>query len=522
MKNLILNFYSEKQIIPLPKELSCLKKAISEQYNLSLSDVNEIEIIYKIGEVKKVIKTEVDYKTFLHTRISELNLEIKESSQLYQKNLEELRNKKKDDLIKLDVLQKQKEENKIKQEKLAKETKKKIDELNNQIKTINQQKLDYVKSIKKIMRGPRNKEKELSTKITSLGTEIKAPLIYCLTDGNELPVKGETKKEIKYLELVQRITECLKVQEQLYSTPRKNMEGLDKRIKELNKQCFEIIKSSQKEMTKLKKEERNLILEIISLQKNLGIEKTLKKPMIKTGFYFPNRIQIEHLKTEKEDNNKKPLIKDLKFKANNPMNKINLPITDQKTKKKKITRKMIQKNIRHLKMKTRSKIVNTNKQIKNIMDSAKDNNIKLTSEEKELLKKVKQDNKKGKQEIDDWLQFILSHTKELIASYEKQNQTNIEKLKEIEKKLGNFKKDETLIKSNDISEKKEHPGVYCSQCKENVVGIRYKCVVCKDFNYCEKCEKIFMEKHGHPMLKINNPEMNPVSINCSFASSSSE
>ena len=253
MKNLVLNFYTEKQIIPLPKELSCLKKAISEQYNLSLSDVNEIEIIYKIGEVKKVIKTEVDYKTFLHSRISELSLEIKESSQLYQKNLEELRNKKKDDLIKLDVLQKQKEENKIKQEKLAKETKKKIDELNDQIKTINQQKLDYVKSIKKIMRGPRNKEKELSTKITSLGTEIKAPLIYCLTEGNELPVKGETKKEIKYLELVQRITECLKVQEQLYSTPRKNMEGLDKRIKELNKQCFEIIKSSQKEMTKLKK-----------------------------------------------------------------------------------------------------------------------------------------------------------------------------------------------------------------------------------------------------------------------------
>ena len=158
MKNLVLNFYSEKQIIPFPKELSCLKKAISEQYNLSLSDVNEIEIIYKIGEVKKVIKTEVDYKTFLHTRISELNLEIKESSQLYQKNLEELQNKKKDDLIKLDMLQKQKEENKIKQEKLAKETKKKIDELNDQIKTINQQKLDYVKSIKKIMRGPSNKD----------------------------------------------------------------------------------------------------------------------------------------------------------------------------------------------------------------------------------------------------------------------------------------------------------------------------------------------------------------------------
>ena len=47
------------------------------------------------------------------------------------------------------------------------------------------------------MRGPRNKENELSTKITKLGKEIEAPLVYNLTEGNELPVKGETQKEKK-------------------------------------------------------------------------------------------------------------------------------------------------------------------------------------------------------------------------------------------------------------------------------------------------------------------------------------
>ena len=78
--------------------------------------------------------------------------------------MEDLRKKNKDDLIRLEKLKKQKEENKKKQEKQNEETKKKINELNNQIKIINQQKLDYVKSIKKMMRGPRNQEKELTTK----------------------------------------------------------------------------------------------------------------------------------------------------------------------------------------------------------------------------------------------------------------------------------------------------------------------------------------------------------------------
>ena len=356
MKNLTLNFYSEKQQIPLAKELSSLKKAISENYNLSLSDVDEIEITYNKNDIKKIIKTEIDYKAFLHSRITEINLEINESSKLYKNSLEDLRQKKKADLIKLDLLKKQKEENKLKQEKESRESKKKIDELNNQIKIINQQKLDYVKSIKKMMRGPRNKEKELSTKIIKLGKEI-----LNLTEGNELPVKGETEKEKKYIDLIQRNTECIKVQEQMYSTPRKNMAGLDKKIKEINKQCFEIIKASQKEMAKLKKEERNLILEIISLQKNLGLDVELKKPMIKTGFYIPERLQIKPLKPGEEDKI------EIKLKSKNIKNEIILPRPNSNsTTTKKITRKMLRKKIIHPNTKTRQKLIKANKKINSI------------------------------------------------------------------------------------------------------------------------------------------------------------
>ena len=312
------------------------------QYNLSLSDVDEIEISYIVNNVKKTIKTEIDYKTFLHSRITELNLEIKESSKLYKNSLKELQQKKKEDIIKLNTLRHLKEENKKKQEKESQELKKQLDDLNNQIKVINQQKLDYVKSIKKIMRGPRNKEKELSTKITKLGNEIQAPLVFNFTEGNELPVKGETEKEKKYLELIQQNTDCIKVQEQLYSIPRKNMAGLDKKIKEINKQCFEIIKSSQKKMTQLKKEERILIMDIITLQKNLGLVVELKKPMIKTGFYIPERLQLKPLNKDKEEDTKKPLIKEIKLKSKNIPNELILPTQNPKPKNQKLIRKNIE------------------------------------------------------------------------------------------------------------------------------------------------------------------------------------
>ena len=516
MKNLTLNFYSEKQIIPLKKELSSLKKTISEQYNLSLSDVDEIEISYNVNNIKKTIKTEIDYKTFLHSRTPELNLEIKESSELYKKSLKELQQKKKDDLIKLNSLKTQKEENKKKQEKESQELKKKLDELNGQIKTINQQKLDYVKSIKKMMRGTRNKELELVVKITKLGNEIKAPLVYYLKEGDELPVKGENEKEKKYLELIQRNTQCLNAQEKLYANPRKNMASLDKEIKELNKQCFNIIKLSQKKMTELKREERNLILDIISIQKKIGLDVELKKPMLKTGFYIPERLQLKP-DEKKEEENKKPLIKEIKLKSKNIKTENTLSSEPKKPKTKKLILKTIRKKIAHLKIKTKKKLIKTNTQIDSIMEKAEESKEELTLDEKEFLPKTKQENIKAKKEIDDWFKFILSHTKELISAYEQKNDMNIEKLKQIEKKLGNFKKGETLIKfGENKNEDSVYQDVYCNQCKENIVGIRYKCVVCEDFNLCEKCEDKIKEEHGHPMLKIKSPDMCPVSISCSF------
>ena len=61
----------------------------------------------------------------------------------------------------------------------------------------------------------------------------------------------------------------------------------------------------------------------------------------------------------------------------------------------------------------------------------------------------------------------------------------------------------------------KHTGIKCKGCGLNsIIGCRYKCSICNNFDYCEKCEKQFAEKHGHPFLKIYNKNMAPIFFKC--------
>jgi len=49
-----------------------------------------------------------------------------------------------------------------------------------------------------------------------------------------------------------------------------------------------------------------------------------------------------------------------------------------------------------------------------------------------------------------------------------------------------------------------HHGYVCDGCGEDpIVGIRYKCAICDDFDFCEDCEE--NKVHGHVFLKIRSP-----------------
>ena len=511
MKKLSMNFYGEEVSIQLPKDFASLRKEIAQKYELSLSDISEIDITYLKNEQKKVIKSEIDFKTFVHSRIVNITLEINESSKLYQKSLLDLQNKTKDDMARLTELKKQKDENKKKQKLESAACKKKIDELNDQIKELGRQKLEYVKSVRDRMRGPRNKEKELVVKITKLGKEIGAPLVFKLPEKGPMPVKGETEKEKKFLDLLKRNTDILKAQEQLYATPKQKMIDMDKEIKEKNKMSINIIKSSQKEMLSLKQEENNLIKEIIDLEKKLGLYVDEKKPMLKTGFYFPNRdtatAQIKTVKKEEE----KEKLKDKKTKKNP---EIKLPPATKKDDKI-IRNEKIEDVVcdlsKIIKQDLEKHIIKSNEEIKKIKKKVEENKYKLSDEDEKCLENCKKGNEKSLTEVDKWIEFIAKHTKEIIEAVEKSNEANYKKLEEIKKKIGINSDDKNL---ENFNAKKIHQGVICDGCNGPIIGVRYKCTICPDFDYCEKCEEKNKGEHGHPMLKINDPDQCPAGITC--------
>ena len=50
-----------------------------------------------------------------------------------------------------------------------------------------------------------------------------------------------------------------------------------------------------------------------------------------------------------------------------------------------------------------------------------------------------------------------------------------------------------------------HIGVTCDGCEKPVVGFRYKCVQCPDYDLCGHCETKGLHP-GHNMMRIASPE----------------
>ena len=90
-----------------------------------------------------------------------------------------------------------------------------------------------------------------------------------------------------------------------------------------------------------------------------------------------------------------------------------------------------------------------------------------------------------------------------------------QKIDESEK---NDKMESTKLRTKPTNNVKKiiiHRDYICDGCDADpIVGIRYKCAICEDFDFCEKCEKTLGAKHGHPFLKIRTPEIEPIYFKC--------
>lgn len=65
-----------------------------------------------------------------------------------------------------------------------------------------------------------------------------------------------------------------------------------------------------------------------------------------------------------------------------------------------------------------------------------------------------------------------------------------------------------------------HPGIVCDECQGPVIGTRYKCLACVDFDLCQWCEHRVGHPPSHILAKIRVPISNGISrgldLNCVF------
>ena len=138
-------------------------------------------------------------------------------------------------------------------------------------------------------------------------------------------------------------------------------------------------------------------------------------------------------------------------------------------------------------------------------------NKKFETIEKEIEKKVSDALNKFNSEKDKNNKQIRSIIKDAMKQYQLDNEEKLnliikeipEKMeKDIQKKT---KELENLYYNKFKNEKQSnfevHSGIKCQKCFITpIIGIRYKCSVCNNYNLCEKCEKENSESMYHPHI----------------------
>ena len=204
------------------------------------------------------------------------------------------------------------------------------------------------------------------------------------------------------------------------------------------------------------KEEKKIIIEKSNFEMNKGKEKliSIKNKIHELNKEF-NSLQIE-LKAIYEKNLK------LKTEKENEINRIS--------------------EILNIQLDERSKLLKLK--------------INLHNQEEENIKKeIKEISKKFSQKI---FNFYKEN-----SNLKNNNNHKIENLKEyfyeILKKYSDKLVEKIILKTNE-KELIVHNGIICSECGIlPIKGIRYKCPICYDINYCEKCHKNY--NHIHPLIK---------------------
>ena len=313
--------------------------------------------------------------------------------------------------------------------------------------------------------------------------------------------------------------EIQKLQKDLNDTKQKNLD-LYKRINArdniINKYKSKYTDFSiEKEMEKIKMNEKNG--KSNSKEETETLEKIEYKEEIESLKNEIKKIK-ELLDTEKDNNkNKDKIIIKKEKEIRNIKNKFNAEpiinfdenkgidnLENQKSNDEEMKKLRDQiENLEKEKNKNDLKLKEYEEQIKKLKYEFNQNELKL-KEYEEQIKKLKYEFNQNELKLKEYEEHIKKLKYEL-------NQNEL-KLKEYEEQI---KKSKNEFNHNQNSIKCEvvHNGIKCQKCfQEPIIGYRYKCSVCNDYNLCQNCEEknTVSEEHPHDFIKIRKNQDNSI------------
>ena len=458
MSKITLNFFGETTTVNKPKTLSSLRKEISESFCLSSQDAAEIILTYKKHGEKQIISNDEELKTFLNSKSSRIDLEISQNSKLYKDNFNKLQEENLKGKKSLDeLLQKRKELNDLKTTKFLSE-RKEIKEIDKQIIALLQRKN---KIGKKIFEGMRQLEKDIKEN--------------------------------------------------------------DKKIQELQKKFFsagetEKIEAQQKPQTQQQPQVQPKIIPhyMRFAPPILHHPMPNKNPKVHPFFFHRKNIIKPNINQIKTNPHPCPHVHPCFFPRKYHI----------QAGKKKLGVKFAETEYIDIPKETNKTITITEtNEAKETKESNDDLNLKMRTiddwEECLLLKTQEITNKltdkfKGLETLKIFSGLFDEEKKEEVKPEIKKNELQLKnstsshgnRPEGVPKKLEHCPTAGNILEKEKIANKIVHFGVKCDQCgKFPIVGCRYKCSVCPNFDFCEDCEEKYSHLHNHAFFKINNPSM---------------
>ena len=473
MSKITLNFFGETISIEKPKSVSAIRNDISRLFCLSPQDAAEILLSYKDNGNKKIISNDEDLKTFFNSKITTIDLDISQSSKIYKDNLTKLEEETlKDKKMLEDLLKKNKELNKLKEAKISSEKQelmeiqKKINELLGKKCAIKKRMFEGIMQIEKEKQENKKKINELKKKLG-------------------LPIEEHGKKPEMNNMFFKRM---MPFHHQMPRFGPPFHHGHHHRhFFNKGKPFFEqfannMNMNSPKTETKEPDNDFDLKMKTIDDWGKCLLNKTqeITNKLSETFKGFPTlNLFGENAKDKNEEKDKKeekPLIHPNYICDGCEMS----PIVGKRYKCKEC------KDF-------------------DFCEKCYEKNKKIHGHEFELIEKPQLNipifhNFHHHPPHPHFNPFFFHPKRYPGMKFNGMKPEGVPKKMEHCPTMGN------IYEKDNISNKIVHFGVKCDGCgKFPIIGCRYKCSVCRNFDYCEDCEQKLGEKHNHPFLKITEP-----------------